>query len=124
MRNSSKRSPKTGRHASVRKKNRRVPSLRLHKASGQAYVVLNGKAVYCGKHGTTEAEQRYHQAIAEWLAAGRQLPAGPDITVKEQQPPGVKARVQSNCTGDCRRAGASRGPNARIRPCRALAAKR
>lgn len=54
MRNSSKQQVKTGRHASVRKKNRRVPSLRLHKASGQAYVVLNGKAVYCGKHGTPE----------------------------------------------------------------------
>ena len=84
MRDSPKQQVKTGRHASVRKKNRRVPSLRLHKASGRAYVVLNGKAVYCGKHGTPEAEQQYHQAIAEWLAAGRQLPAKPaTITVKE-----------------------------------------
>ena len=84
MRNSSKQQVKTGRHASVRKKNRRVPSLRLHKASGQAYVVLNGKAVYCGKHGTPEAEQQYHKVIAECLAADGQLPVEPDtITIKE-----------------------------------------
>jgi len=61
-----------------------VPSLRLHKASGRAYTVLNDKAVYCGKHGTPEAEQRYHQVIAEWLASGRQLPGDPEqMTVKE-----------------------------------------
>ena len=84
MRNSSKQQDKMGRHASVRKKNRRVPSLRLHTASGQAYVVLNGKAVYCGKHGTPEAEQRYYKAIAERLAAGWRLPVEPDtITIKE-----------------------------------------
>jgi len=61
-----------------------VPSLRLHKASGQAYVVLSGKAIYCGKPGDPSTDQRYHQALAEWLAAGRQLPADPQlITVKE-----------------------------------------
>ena len=65
-------------------RNRRVPSLRVHKASGQAYVVLSGKAIYCGKPGDPFTQQRYHQALAEWLAAGRQLPACPRvITVKE-----------------------------------------
>ena len=72
------------RHAQDSQKNRRVPSLRLHKASGRAYVVLNGKAVYCGAHGTPEAEAQYHQVIAEWLAAGQQLPADPEtLTIKE-----------------------------------------
>ena len=61
-----------------------MPSLRLHKASGQAYVVLSGKAIYCGKPDDSAAEQRYHKALAEWMAAGRQLPAEPNtITVKE-----------------------------------------
>jgi len=61
-----------------------VPSLRLHKASGQAYVVLSGKAFYCGKPDDPATEQRYHKALAEWMAAGRQLPAEPNtITVKE-----------------------------------------
>lgn len=43
-----------------------------------------GKAVYCGQHGTPEAKQRCYRAIAEWLAAGRQLPGHTGhITVKE-----------------------------------------
>ncbi len=78
------REPRTRRHAKNSEKNSRVPSLRLHKASGRAYVVLNGKAVYCGRYGEPEAQARYHQVIAEWLAAGQQLPADPaTITVKE-----------------------------------------
>ena len=72
------------RHTKDSEKNLRVPSLRLHKASGRAYVVLSGKAVYCGKPDDPATEQRYHQAIAEWLAAGRQLPGDPtSITIKE-----------------------------------------
>jgi len=61
-----------------------VPSLRFHKASGQGYVVLSGKAVYLGKHGEESTQQKYHQVISEWLTAGRQLPGDPDhITIKE-----------------------------------------
>jgi len=72
------------RHAEDSPRNRRVPSLRHHKASGQAYAVLNGKAVYFGRNDDPQAEQKYHQAIAEWLAAGKQLPVDPNvITVKE-----------------------------------------
>jgi hypothetical protein len=51
MSNVAEQQPKDRRHASVSKENRRVPSLRLYKASGQAYVVLSGKAIYCGKPG-------------------------------------------------------------------------
>ncbi len=59
MSNSASQQHRTGRHASVpRKKNRRVPSLRFHKASGQAYAVLNGKAVYFGRYDDPAAEQR------------------------------------------------------------------
>ena len=72
------------RHATSPRQKSRVPSLRLHKASGRAYVVLSGKAVYCGRYGDPEAQAQYHQVIAEWLAAGQQLPADPvTITVKE-----------------------------------------
>jgi integrase len=71
-------------HAKGSNGSRRVPSLRFHKASGQAYVVLSGKTIYCGKPGVPATEQRYHQAVAEWLAAGRQLPVESDaLTVKE-----------------------------------------
>jgi len=84
MSNTAKQRTTTRRHARDSAENRRVPSLRFHKASGRAYVVLNGKAIYCGPHGTDEADARYHQVIAEWLAAGKQLPEDPNqITVKE-----------------------------------------
>ena len=42
---------KSKRHTKDSNENLRVPSLRLHKASGRAYIVLNGKAVYLGRHG-------------------------------------------------------------------------
>jgi len=72
------------RHAKDSGENRRVPSLRHHKATGQAYAVLNGKAVYFGRSNDPQAKQKYHQAIAEWLAAGKLLPVNPCvITVKE-----------------------------------------
>jgi len=61
-----------------------IPKLRHHKATGQAYAVLSGRAVYFGPYGTAEANQRYHQAIAEWLAAGKQIDQSPnDITINE-----------------------------------------
>ncbi len=75
---------RTSGHIKDSQKNLRVPSLRLHKASGRAYVVLSGKAVYLGPYGDPGVQRSYQQAIAEWLAAGRQLPADPDtITIKE-----------------------------------------
>jgi len=62
----------------------RVPRYRIHKASGQGYVVLSGRPIYLGRHDKPESRRRYHQIIAEWLAAGRQPPSQPDlITVKE-----------------------------------------
>ena len=74
----------TRRHTRAPLGNQRVPSLRFHKASGQNYVVLSGKAVYLGKPEDPATEQRYHQAIAEWMAAGRQLAADPNVlTIKD-----------------------------------------
>ena len=71
-------------HSKDSAKKLRVPVLRLHRASGRAYVVLNGKAVYLGRHGDPEVQQNYQQVVAEWLASGKQLPADPDaITIKE-----------------------------------------
>ena len=63
MSNLARKQPEGRRYTKDSKKNLRVPSLRLHKASGQAYVVLSGKAIYFGPHGTPQAEQEYHQVI-------------------------------------------------------------
>ncbi len=84
MSKAAKQSAGKRRHAKDSSRNRRVPSLRFHKASGQNYVILSGKAIYCGKPDDADTEARYHQAVAEWMAAGKQLPANPEtITVKE-----------------------------------------
>ena len=36
-----------------------VPSYRLHKASGQARTIINGRHIYLGKYGSPESRQRY-----------------------------------------------------------------
>jgi integrase len=62
----------------------KTPKLRRHKATNQAYVVLNGKAIYFGPYGTPESVENYHRTIAEWHAAGKNpLTAYPDITLNE-----------------------------------------
>ncbi|MFN0135764.1 MAG: hypothetical protein ACKVS9_06555 [Phycisphaerae bacterium] len=48
-----------------------IPKLRLHKASGKAAVMLDGKYHYLGAYGSDEAQQRYDRMIAEWLANRR-----------------------------------------------------
>lgn len=55
---------------SPQQSSRRVPSLSCHKASGRAYVRLNGRCTYVGKFGTPESLQQYHRVIAEWMASG------------------------------------------------------
>ncbi len=51
-----------------------VPSYCCHKASGQAYVKLDGKRHYLGKHGTPESRAKYNHTISEWLSAQETLP--------------------------------------------------
>ncbi len=61
-----------------------VPSMLLHKASGQAYININGNRLYLGRHGTREATQRYAATLAELAANGGKLPVPQDeITVAE-----------------------------------------
>jgi integrase len=51
----------------------RIPKLCHHKATGQAYVTLNGRERYLGVHGTAEAQGAYDRLIAEWMANGRTI---------------------------------------------------
>jgi len=65
-------------------KQTKVPKLRHHKATGQAYVVLNGKSIFFGAYGTPDATEEYHRTIAEWMASGNQLVQSPqEITISE-----------------------------------------
>lgn len=63
---------------------KRVPGLRHHKATGQAFVELNGRRIYLGRFDLPETRQRYHRKIAEWLSCDREPPVAPaELTVSE-----------------------------------------
>lgn len=67
---------------------RRIPSYRLHKPTGQAVVRLDGRDHYLGKHGSEASHEKYHRLIAEWLASGQhRVPSAesrtPDVTINE-----------------------------------------
>ncbi len=59
----------------------KVPSYRLHKASGQAVVALNGRDHYLGPHGSPEGHEEYRRVLQEWLAYNRQSPAASETDV-------------------------------------------
>jgi len=52
----------------------KAPKLCLHRASGRAYVRLNGKMLYLGRHGSVEAAAAYEKLLAEWELNGRVEP--------------------------------------------------
>ena len=47
------------------------PAYRLHKPSGQARVIIDGKHIYLGRFDSPESHQKYHRLVGEWLAAGK-----------------------------------------------------
>lgn len=51
-----------------------APSLRVHKATGQAYIYVHGQRMYLGRHDRPETVQKYHQTVAEYMATGGQAP--------------------------------------------------
>ncbi len=64
----------------------RAPKLRRHKARNLAYVVLEGRTIYLGKWGSTEAKTGYARKIGEWKAGSKSLPHSEqvsDLTVVE-----------------------------------------
>jgi len=61
-----------------------IPKLHHHKGSGQALVVIDGRSIYLGKYGTTQAQEQYDRVIAEWLSNGRRVDQNaPGLTVAE-----------------------------------------
>ena len=59
------------------RRSNRVPSLTLHKPSGQARVRLGGRDHYLGPFGSPEAEEKYRRLVAEHLSQG-DVPASPE----------------------------------------------
>lgn len=70
---------------------RRLPSYRLHKATGYAVVTLGGRDHYLGPHGSPESLETYKRLISGWTAAGPATacattaasPAGNDLRICE-----------------------------------------
>ena len=60
------------------KKLDRIPKYGLHKATGQARVVLDGRSHYLGKYGTEESRREYERAVGEWLTSRRVVSLGED----------------------------------------------
>jgi len=53
---------------------RKAPKLPHHKATGQGYVVFNGRAIRLGRFDGRVSRWRYHRLVAEWLTAGQHPP--------------------------------------------------
>ena len=51
-------------------KSRRIPSYRLHKPSGLARAIFDGRHIYLGKFGTPESWEKYNRLVVEWLRDG------------------------------------------------------
>ena len=63
---------------------KKVPSYRLHKASGQAIVTLGGRMIYLGVYGSPESHAKYARTVAEWqVAAAVSTEPTNDLTVTE-----------------------------------------
>lgn len=54
---------------------KRLPSYRLHKATGYAVVTLGGHDYYLGEHGSPESLDAYKRLISEWTASGPSVSA-------------------------------------------------
>lgn len=75
---------KTRSRNGLQQKTRKDPGYRLHKASGQAFVELNGKRIYLGRYGTDDSRQRYYSTLARWRSNGCRLRVpGDDTTIVE-----------------------------------------
>jgi integrase len=59
----------------------RVPTYRLHKASGQAIVTINKRDFYLGEHGSPSSKAHYKRLIAEYLGSD----ASPSFGMKPQE---------------------------------------
>lgn len=57
----------------------RIPSYRHHKASGQAFIEIEGHRYYLGRHGTPESRRKYAEKLSERLVLGNAMPKRTEI---------------------------------------------
>ncbi|MCB9850601.1 MAG: hypothetical protein H6817_07840 [Phycisphaerales bacterium] len=65
----------------------RVPSYRLHKASGQAVVTIHGRARHLGRPGSDKSKAEYARCFAELTTGAPVQPTGNRCTVLCAQTP-------------------------------------
>ena len=53
-----------------------VPTYRLHKSTGQAYVRMDGRMHYLGVHGTADSVSEYQRLLADWQSRQTKAPKG------------------------------------------------
>lgn len=61
----------------------RIPTYRLHRASGQGIATFNGRDVYFGHHRDPASRAGYDRMLAEWLANGREIPTTAPLTIAQ-----------------------------------------
>ena len=61
----------------------RTPKYRLHKATGQTLVQIDGRRIYLGKYGTPESEELYRRTVAEWLDGGLKPDESYSIAIRD-----------------------------------------
>ena len=69
----------------------RVPAYCRHKRKkghDLAYVLLSGRTIYLGPHGTKRSKREYDRILEEWLANDRRLPAEDESPTITQPQPG------------------------------------
>ena len=68
----------------TKKKDPNALPLRVHKATQQAYVIVDGSRHYLGRRGTPDSQARYDKFLVEWIANGRRLRVeSSDLTIVE-----------------------------------------
>ena len=68
----------------MHRRNLDLPPFKVHKATGQGYVTIDGRRRFLGRRDTEAAKRSYAWVIAEWTAGrGQPLNKPPDLTIVE-----------------------------------------
>ncbi len=66
---------------------KRAPAYSLHKPSGQARVILDGRHVYLGPHDSPQSREKYARLLAERTRPGATPRAMPAMKVPQSDSP-------------------------------------
>ena len=76
---------------------KQLPKYCLHKTTGRAFVRIEGKMYYLGKHGTAASRREYDRIIGEFVANGRQAFRDPDEILVEHLVARFLDYMESEC---------------------------